>query len=80
MPPTSPSRWGGEYSLAYAYDESLDVGHDNNEEIDSNQDEYEPQSIEDTDDVNDDDEDDAGSLLILWFSYDFLWFLHHAKY
>ena len=78
--PLTSSVWDGECSLAYAYDESLDVGHDNNEETDPHQDEYEPELTEDVDDADDDDEDDDdGSFLILQFPYDFLYFLHHAK-
>jgi len=34
--PITSSGWDGEPSLAYAYNESLDAGHDDNEEIDPN--------------------------------------------
>lgn len=64
MPPTSPLGWDGEYSLAYAHEESQDVGHDDNDEIDPDQDEYKTESIEDTNAMYD-DEDDDGNLFIL---------------
>lgn len=66
--------WGGEYSSTYAHEESQDVGYDDNEEINPNEDDYELEPVEDTDTIEDDDEDDDGSLFILLIPYDFLHF------
>jgi len=33
-------RWEGNYSLTYTYEDSQDVGHDDNEEMDLDQDDY----------------------------------------
>jgi len=66
--------WDGGYILTYAHEESQDVGHDDNEEMDLNQDDYEPESMEDTDAVEDDDDDDDGNLFILFLPCDFLHF------
>lgn len=52
----------------YAHEESQDVGHDDNEEIDLDQDDYEPKSMEDIDAIEDDHEDHDSSLFYTFTS------------
>ena len=47
--------------------------------MDPNQDDYDLDSVEDTDTTEDGDEDDDVNLFILFLRYDFLLFLLHAK-
>ena len=68
--------WGS-YDIGDACDEILDMGHDDNEETNSNQDEYEPEIGEYTNASKDEeDDDDIHSFclvyLLLLFSFIFI--------
>ena len=54
------------------WDASLDVGHDDNDEMDLDQDDYEPEITDELDDANEDDNDDDedGKWFTLWFTWD----------